>query len=145
MKEQILAVLVPVLGTILTAGITWAGAKLVSLINAKTKNEYLKGALVRAEQAVQTAVLEVKQTYVDAIKEASADGTLTPQEAAAARMKALDKAKSYLGTSGLAMLINVLGMDSSMLDSFIGGKIEAAVASGKPAAALAVPPVALPK
>lgn len=136
MKEQILQVVVPLLGTVVTAALTWAGAKLVNLIQAKTKNEYLKGALVRAEQAVQTAVLEVKQVYVDAIKVRSADGKLTSEEAEEAKKLAIDAAKSYLGTKGLAVLVDVFGFDGSALDSFLGGKIEATV-SQVPSASVA--------
>lgn len=131
MKEQILQVIVPVLGTVLTAAIVWAGAKLASFIQAKTKNEFLKGALARAEEAVQTAVLEVKQIYVDAIKEGSADGTLTVTEASLAKRRAIEAAKNYLGKKGLLELLRVFGFDDAAVDSFLGGKVEATIASAK--------------
>jgi hypothetical protein len=131
MKEQLLQVLVPVVGTVLTAAITWGGAKLVTFIQAKTKNEFLKGALVRLEQAVQTAVLEVQQTYVEYVKAASADGKLTFEEAREAKARAILAAKTYLGRKGLLELAKVLGFTDGALDLFLGGKVEAMVAGVK--------------
>ena len=63
-----------ILSPVLLAALTWAAAKLAQLIRAKVQNEYLKGVLVRLDDAVFTAVKDVwlcgaphNQTYAEPI------------------------------------------------------------------------------
>lgn len=63
-----------VVAPVLMAALTWAAAKLAALIRSKVDNEYLRGALVRLDDAVFTAVKELQQTVVAEVKAASADG-----------------------------------------------------------------------
>lgn len=128
MTNDLMQTLVPALGSLLIALISWLTYYLANLIKAKVSNTYLQGALVRLDDAVFSAVRMVSQTYVDAIKDASADGTLTNEEKYAAKTKALDAAKSYLGAKGLALITQVLGLTGPALDAYLGGKIETAVA-----------------
>ena len=74
-----------ILSPVLLAALTWAAAKLAQLIRAKAQNEYLKGVLVRLDDAVFTAVKDLQQTVVSAIKEASADGRITDRRQAVGR------------------------------------------------------------
>lgn len=112
---------------ILMSGLAWLGARAVTLINARVKNEWLKGALVRLDDAVLAVVRELQQTTVDAIKEAAKDGKITDEERARIKDLALASVKSHLGAKGLGELAKVLGLDDGSLGKLISSKIEAAV------------------
>jgi uncharacterized protein YidB (DUF937 family) len=116
-----------ILSPVLLAALTWASAKLAQLIRAKAQNEYLKGVLVRLDDAVFTAVKDLQQTVVAAIKEASADGRITDDEKRQIKDKALAAVKSHLGTKGIAELAGILGLEGGALDGLLSSKIEAAV------------------
>jgi hypothetical protein len=128
--NELTAVLVPALGSLLVALLAWLTTWVTSLIRAKVKNTYLEGVLVRTNDAVLTAVKMVAQTYVDEVRKAAADGALTDAEKAAAKQKAVAAAKAYLGPQGLDSLVKILGLDGGSLDAYLAGKIEAAVADG---------------
>jgi hypothetical protein len=116
-----------ILSPILLAALTWAAAKLAQLIRAKVQNEYLKGVLVRLDDAVFTAVKDIEQSVVEQIKEASADGKITDDEKKRIKEKALASVKSHLGTKGLAEVARILGLDGGALDGLLSSKVEAAV------------------
>lgn len=116
-----------ILSPILLSALTWAAAKLAEFVRAKAQNEYLKGVLVRLDDAVFTAVKDMQQTVVSAIKEASADGTITADEKKQIKDKALASVKSHLGTKGLVELAKILGLEGGALDGLLSSKIEAAV------------------
>jgi hypothetical protein len=130
MKDQIVALLsqtLVVLSPVILAGVAWVGKKLIDLINAKVKNEYLRGALARLDAHVFDVVKELQQVEVAQLKEALADGVLSPEEKARLKKTALDKLKSYLGAKGLCELSEVLGFNEGALESFLGTKVESAV------------------
>jgi len=116
-----------ILSPLLLAALTWAAAKLAQLIRAKVQNEYLKGVLVRLDDAVFTAVKDMQQTVVEQIKAASADGKITDDEKKQIKEKALASVKSHLGTKGLAEAAAILGLGGSALEGLLSSKVEAAV------------------
>lgn len=116
-----------VLSPVLLAALTWLAAKVAQLIHAKVKNEYLRGVLVRLDDAVLVAVREVHQVTVEELKAASADGKLTPDERARVKQVAVDAVKSHLGKRGLAELAKVLGLGDGLIDKLLGTRVEAAV------------------
>ena len=116
-----------ILSPLLLAALTWAAAKLAQLIRAKVQNEYLKGVLVRVDDAVFTAVKDLQQTVVEQIKVASADGKITDDEKKQIKEKALGAIRSHLGTKGLAEAANVLGLGGGALEGLLSSKVEAAV------------------
>mgnify|MGYP001577004250 FL=1 len=116
-----------ILSPLLLAALTWAAAKLAQLIRAKVQNEYLKGVLVRVDDAVFTAVKNLQQTVVEQIKAASADGKITDDEKKQIKDKALAAVKSHLGTKGLAEAAAVLGLGGGALEGLLSSKVEAAV------------------
>ncbi len=124
-----------VLAPIVVAGLTWLSAKLAQLIQAKVKNEYLRGMLVRLDEAVFTAVKDLQQTVVDAIKAATADGKITEIEKQRIKQAAIDNVKSHLGTKGLAELGQILGLTITSVEGLIASKVEAAVHDIRGAAA----------
>jgi hypothetical protein len=116
-----------VLSPILLAALTWVAAKIAQYIQAKVKNEYLRGVLVRLDDAVLAAVREVQQVTVEAIKSASADGKLTAEERARVKQAALDSVKSHLGMKGIAELAKILGLESGAIEKLLSTRVEAAV------------------
>lgn len=116
-----------ILSPLLLAALTWAAAKLAQLIRAKVQNEYLKGVLVRVDDAVFTAVKDLQQTVVEQIKVASADGKITDDEKKQIKDKALVVVKSHLGTKGLAEAAGILGLGGAALEGLLSSKVEAAV------------------
>jgi hypothetical protein len=115
------------LSPLLLAALTWAAAKLAQYIQAKVKSEYLRGVLVRLDDAVLAAVREIQQVTVEAIKAASADGKLTPEERAKVKQAAIDSVKSHLGTKGLAELAKILGLEGGAIEKLLSTRVEAAV------------------
>lgn len=100
----------------------------VKYLWGRIKNETAAGIIERAYFAVTRATQEVWQTYVQALKEANADGKLTDVEKRNAKKLALDAAKKYLGKKGIAELIKILGVDP---DDWLGGLIESVVGERK--------------
>lgn len=115
------------LSPLLLAALTWAAAKAAQLINAKVRGEYLRGVLLRLDDAVLAAVREVHQVTVEELKAASADGRLTPEERAKVKAKAIETVRTHLGTKGIAELAKVLGLDDGGLEKVLSTRIEAAV------------------
>lgn len=119
--------------------LTALGGLLSSYVFVLVRAGYVRETLQRAWVEVQGAVLEVSQTYSDAIKERRPGG-LTDDEKREARTLAIEIAKANLGKRGLARLARVLGMD---VEKWLGSKTEQAVKLTKAAAAAAG--VALPE
>lgn len=118
--------------------LTAVGGLGARLILAHIKNTTVNGIVTRALSEIGDAVLTVGHTYVDDLKTASADGTLTDAEKAKAKADAIAIAKKNIGMDGLAKLGKVLGIDD--LDHWFGTKVESAVATvaaGKAATASA--------
>jgi len=126
-KSELGLKVLEVLSPVLLAALTWVAAKVAQLINAKVKNEYLRGTLVRLDDAVLAAVREVQQVTVEAIKAASADGKLTPDEKAQVKAKAVEAVKAHLGMKGLGELAKVLGLSGDAVEKMLSTRIEAAV------------------
>ena len=121
-----------VLAPVLMAVVTWVAAKLAQLINARVKNEYLRGVLIRLDDAVAagavaSVVREVNQVTVESIKSSSADGRLTASARDVIKNAALQTVKAHLGAKGIAELSQILGLDGSAIDRLIGTRIEATV------------------
>lgn len=116
-----------VLSPVLLAALTWVAAKLGQLINARVRNEYLRGVLARLDDTVFAVVREVHQVTVDALKAATVDGKLPPSARDTVKQAALNAIKAHLGVRGVAELAKVLGLDGPAVDRLIGTKIEAAV------------------
>ena len=114
-------------GGLLASILAWVGVKLTTYINQKIKHEGLRNVLTWATDAAISAVKETAQVYAGALKDAAADGKLTPEESKEAMSQAMTALKRNLGVNGLAELERVLGHDSKGLESFLVGQLEAAV------------------
>src|SRR4051812_49448878 len=98
------------LSQVLLAAVTWVAARLGQWINARVQNEYLRGVLVRLDDAVLGVVREVHQVTVEALKAATADGKLPPAARDSIKQAALGAIKSHLGLRGIADIAKVLGL-----------------------------------
>lgn len=119
--------LLEVLSPILMAALTWVAAKVAQLISAKVKAEWLRGVLVRLDDAVLNAVREVQQVVVNEIKAGRADGRLTAEERAQVKARAIESIRSHLGLRGLGELARVLGLEDGCLEKLLSTRVEAAV------------------
>jgi len=122
MKEllpQIIDLMIPVAIALLA----WLSASATRWINSKVKNEYLRGALERLNDAVYTAVKASEQTLVKELREAAKDGKITKDEAEEIKKRAVDSAKAYIGDKGMAELKRVI--DPAAIEKLIEDKIEA--------------------
>lgn len=99
--------------SVLLIAVRWIGKRL-ELNDAKTE----------ALEAIVIAVQAVKAEYVDDLKAASADGTLTDDEKAQARKKAAAKALAIAGPKAASLLVE---WGSEKVNAYI----EAAVAGKK--------------
>lgn len=117
----------------LLALIGWLSLKLADLIKAKTDNAYVQGVLLRLNDAVWTAVREVEQTMVGALKATNTDGSgkLTETSQANAKTAAINTIKEHLGPKGLAELGDIIGVAGPALDQFLGKRVEAVVNAAK--------------
>jgi hypothetical protein len=116
-----------ILSPVLLAGLTWLAARVAALIRVRIESEYLRGALIRLDDAILTATKELQQTVVAEVKAAAADGKITPAERERIKRTAVTNAKSHLGPRGIAEIARVLGLPNGALDDLIGSKVEAAV------------------
>ena len=128
MDSEILQWVATTLGAVLTGALLL----LSRWVASKTSVSLLQDAATRLGLACRTAVAEVQQTYVDALKEASADGKLTAEERKAAKDKALVTAKALLGVKGLRLLAKAFGLVNGGLESMLASSIEATVAELPP-------------
>lgn len=106
-SAQIAGPLVELLGILVVAAIGAA----TRLLIAHTANVRIQGVLGRLDLASEAAVRSVAQTEVDALKAATVDGKLTPEQAKAASEKAMAIVKANLGDKGVADLKKILGVD----------------------------------
>ena len=124
---EVALTIVQLLSPLLMAALTWAAAKLADFIKRKVDNEYLRGVLVRLDEAVVTTVKDFERTVVAEIKRARSNGKITEAEKRQIKEAAVANVKSYLGPKGIRVLGDVLGLSDGSLDSFLGAKVEAAV------------------
>lgn len=104
------------LSPVIVALLGWLAVKVTALINAKIKNEYLRGVLTRLSGEVFDTVRAVEQI--------ASSRTLTGPEKKAQVLALL---KEHYGVHGLKDLARVLGVTVDGLDGYLSTKVEAAV------------------
>lgn len=129
---MVLEVLVPIVGS----ATAWLLGQAARLVQAKIKQSYVQGTLVRLTVAVADAVRAVEQTLVKELRHAQAPGSpggtkITADEALAIKQAAVAQVKLFLGPKGLAELAKVFGLNAETVDHFLGQKIEAEVSRMK--------------
>lgn len=127
--------LISAAGTAVLALIAVALGFLISWIKTKTDNALINRAVAGVSEFARLAVQEVWVGYVEALKkDPDRDGKLSEEERVEARERAVEIVKSYLGAKGIAALLKALGIESEILDSFVGAQVEQALVTERRAA-----------
>ena len=146
MKEQLSSLgvtAIQVLSPVLIALLGLLAKQLLDLINARIKNESIKGILDRLDQTSLTVVTEVQQTFVDNL-----DPNAPKESYQKARDSALASLKTLIGPKGLTDIKQVLGIDDDSLQKVLITYIESKVHELKantPVVVAAPAPVAIAK
>ena len=122
--DEIIKVLLSVLGVILTGLATWATTALTAWLNAKVKDKKLAKFLSDLSAIVITSVKTVYQTYVEALK----DKNVFNKEA---QKTALDEALKLIKTQLTPELIQYIEDNFGDVDSWLKSQIESTIYSLK--------------
>ena len=119
--------LVPIIGTLLTALVSWGTVELTKYIKTKTKNETAHNAISVICDTVETTVAKFNQTVIPALKEKAADGKLTQADMSAIKQTAMREVRNQIPAAvNIAAHMSVLSVTE-----LISGKIEKAVGERK--------------
>ena len=127
MNTVIIETLVSVLSNLAITLIAVLGAWLVAQIGKNQQLATINTAVEELTNAAETTVLELQQTMVDGLKEASADGKLTQEEIAQLGKLLLKGTLEKMSDSG----INVLQAANVDINAIITGAGEALIATIK--------------
>lgn len=120
----------PGLATLLLSVLAWAFLLLRAWVRENTKSLLLRRLLDTVAGFAGSAVREINQTFVDALKDASKDGVLTSPEKAEALRLAKARAKSLLTAGGIwAEVMGVFG--SGGAEDLLTTALESAVGDVK--------------
>lgn len=112
----------------------WILALLAGLVSKHvvtlTSNKWAQGVIQRAYVEIDDAVKLVAQTYVDEIKRASEDGSLSEEEKLVAKKMAVEVFKdNFGGSAALKRLAKALGLNDVV--GWVVDKVEVSVATNK--------------
>jgi len=105
---------------------TWFLLKTRKYIQEKVHNDYAQGLMLRVVGAVETSVRETEQTLVPAIKDAAADGQISPEERLRLKQRVRDAAVDQLTKLDRSKLEELFN-DRQQLERMLDRHIEAAV------------------
>jgi hypothetical protein len=125
MKEQLMSIAITglqVLSPVILALLGLFAKKLLQLIDARVRNETMRGILERLDQTALAVVSEVQQTVVDHLDaKAPKDSLLQARNAALLNLRAL------LGTKGLDEMKRILGLSEQDVEKLLITQIESKV------------------
>ena len=98
--------------------------KQIAKINNQIERSVLEAALVEAEKVAVDAVRATNQILVDDLKQASADGNLTKEEAVAAMNMAQKYFVNHISKASLSILIAALGPVDAWLKDYLEAKLK---------------------
>ena len=104
MNAVIIETIVSILSNLAVTLIAVLGAWLVAQIGKAQELKTINAAVGELTNAAEQTVLELQQTTVDGLKEASADGKLTQEEITMLGKKLLDGALAKMSDSGIGVL-----------------------------------------
>lgn len=108
----------------------WLDAKAADA-NASAATKAISAVASKVEHFAEAVVADLNATLKPALAEATADGKVTPEEAAKLRALALERMKALLGTAGLAGVTGVLGIGAAAVDGYLSSVVEKKVADAK--------------
>lgn len=124
MNTVIIETIVSVAANLAITLIGVLGAWLVAQIGKTQQLKTINAAVSELTNAAETTVLELQQTVVDGLKEASADGKLTQDEISNLGKLLLEGALAKMSDSG----INVLKAANVDVNAIVSGAGEALIA-----------------
>lgn len=127
MTEVIIENAVKIIAALLLMLIAVLGTYLTALAGKRAETANLHEALKALTDAAKTTVGELQQTVVDPLKEAAADGKLTPDEINYLRDMLVDKTKTKMLPATLG-IINAAGAD---IEAIILGVGESLISKNK--------------
>ena len=127
--DYLLPLLVIGLIALIGLGCAYLQKSITNLKNEGTR-KFLSSAIDEAQKWITGSINNVRQTYTDAIKAASVDGKLTPEE----QSQALQKAKAYFISHISSDALAALKDEFAQFDQWIEGWIEAELGVSKQAA-----------
>lgn len=122
--EQGWQILWGVLGTLVTALVGWLSTYLVSLLNAKIKDQKLKTFLTKFTEIITTSVNSLSQTVVDSLKK---NGSWTGVDGEKVKKDCIDLVKKQLTPD----MIKFIQDNWGDLGEFISNSIESFIFSTK--------------
>ena len=120
---------VPALVTVLGPLLVLALGQLAAFLRAKAGESKAAGVALVFTEAAHSVVAELEVTLKPRLQAALADGVLTQAEKDELKKAALDALKTRLPATALQSASAVFG---PMLDTWLGGLVERAVAAQKP-------------
>ncbi len=115
------------LSPLLFAALSWLSLRAAQLISAKIRNELVRGALLRIDDAVFAVASEVGLAAREEIKKAAADGVISLEDRTRIREVAVQAVLRSLGAKGAADASRALGLLNGELEGFVGTRINAAL------------------
>jgi hypothetical protein len=124
---QLMAALIPIFGTILTALVSWAALEFAKYIKTKTKNELAYNAVATICDATETTVAKFNQTVIPELKKRAADGKLSRSDINEVKKMAMIEVKKQIPDA----IDAAARMSVNSITDLITGKIEKAVGESK--------------
>lgn len=119
--QNLVLLVISVLGTVVTAGITVASKKALKWLDGKSHAATFQCAVSKIETVTKNAVDEVEQTLVRQLKaEEKWDGDTAKQ----ARDTAVDIAKRHLGDQGIKELSGCMGHTAESMEGMFRTYVE---------------------
>lgn len=151
-KDALLQVFIrdilPVLSTFTVGVLTWLSVQGGRMLRARASESKMAAVAAKVLHFGEVVVHDLEVTLKPQLLIAVADGELTPVEIAQLRAVALERFKALLKQEGLNELQSVLGIGAGMVDTYLQGVLEKAVAglpaSAKPGELVAAVTAALP-
>lgn len=145
MRSELLEIfvkyLLPPLATLIATGVAWALGQLALLLKSKTEASKTSLALAQLAYLAEVVVADIEAHEREALKAASADGKISPEEGAKllaiAKQRIIELAKER-GFSEAQKLLEVM---SPAVSTLLSGLVEKAVAGLNTPPAVAVAPL----
>lgn len=125
--EGLLDVIIPALGSVVTAAVSIGIGYAVRYINRKSKNEFLHHAMNTLGEITRNTVAALMQEEVKAMRKASADGKLSDEDKQHLKKTAIETIKLVAADE----LLVALEKANTDLDTYLETLVESAVYSDK--------------
>jgi hypothetical protein len=129
-SAELISTVVEALLPVLLAALSFASVQTTLWLRQKIKHDQARGAAERLSDVVYTVVSDLAQTTAGKLKEASADGKLSAEDAKMLLNSAVDRTFDLLGD--VFAVRKALSLDERQLALLIESKVEEAIGFTKP-------------